>query len=230
MTPPQRFYVFFEAEDDYPLQAYPVVIEPQVSTHVILKRNTFNQYHTPYSECVVLEDGRTLVEPIQNSSLFDQVVQTGYAYSRKACFSVCNYLYALSECFDCQMSEIHEYKEDWIISSNYCLPLCPLECRKSYFRTSLSKNKIPIDYYAKYHSTFNVSSHIINQMNISAYQFNTFAEIYATYDTFSNIEVTEEPKMSGEDMLAEIGSHLHLFLGMSLLSFVEIIEFILSMP
>ena len=66
-------------------------------------------------------------------------------------------------------------------------------------------------------------------MNYSAYQFNTFTEFYATYDTFSNIEVTEEPKMSGEDLLAEIGNHLHLFLGMSLLSFVEIIEFILSL-
>ena len=63
-------------------------------------------------------------------------------------------------------------------------------------------------------------------MNLSAYKFNTFGEMYAKFETFSDIEVTEEPKMSGDDLLAEIGSHLHFFLGMSLVSFVEIIELI----
>ena len=66
-------------------------------------------------------------------------------------------------------------------------------------------------------------------MSYLAYQFETFTELHVTYDTISNIEVTEEPKFSGEDLLAEIGNHLHLFLGMSLLSFVEVFEFVLSL-
>ena len=44
------------------------------------------------------------------------------------------------------------------------------------------------------------------------------------YDDLAYVETLEKPKMSGEDLLAAIGGHLHLFLDMSLLSFVEIIE------
>ena len=84
MPSPQRFYVFFETESDYPLQTFSLLIEPQVSTRIQMQRNTYNQYQKPYSDCVVLKDG-TLTEPIHNSSLYDHIAQTGYAYSRKAC-------------------------------------------------------------------------------------------------------------------------------------------------
>ena len=96
---------------------------------------------------------------------------------------------------------IHWFMFYYNVYSNLCLPYCPLECHKSFFKTSRSQNKIPLDYFVKYQSAFNISSHVRNDMNYSAYQLNTFAEFYATYDTFSNIEVTEEPKMIGEDLL-----------------------------
>ena len=37
-------------------------------------------------------------------------------------------------------------------------------------------------------------------------------------------EINEEPKMNWEDLFAELGGHLHIFIGMSLLSFVEVVE------
>ena len=36
--------------------------------------------------------------------------------------------------------------------------------------------------------------------------------------------------MSGENLLGTLGGHLHVFMGMSLLSFVEIIELLLFIP
>ena len=45
------------------------------------------------------------------------------------------------------------------------------------------------------------------------------------YNSLSYVEIEEEPKMSAEDLLGLLGGHLHLFLGMSLLSFVELFEF-----
>ena len=39
-------------------------------------------------------------------------------------------------------------------------------------------------------------------------------------------KVNEEPAMSGEELIGKIGGHLHLFMGMSLLSFVEIGELV----
>ena len=47
------------------------------------------------------------------------------------------------------------------------------------------------------------------------------------YEALGYTKLEEEPKMSGEDFLGIVGGHLHLFLGMSLLSFVEIFEIVL---
>ena len=56
------------------------------------------------------------------------------------------------------------------------------------------------------------------------YQSNT--EISVSYDSLSYTQVEEEPKITLEDVIAMIGGHLHVFLGMSLLSFVELFELI----
>ena len=229
---PQRFYVFFENERDYPLQTFPLILESGVSTRVILQRNTYNQYQKPYSDCVVLEDD-TLVEPVPNRTLYDQIVkQSGFAYSRKTCYALCNQNWWSAACVDfeprpCSIVEYQIYVHAYTVQSVECLQLCPLECRKSFLRRSISLDTIPHDHFVKYQSTFDIASHA-GQLNYTDYQFKTFVEFHATYATFSTIEVSEEPRMSGENLLGEIGNHLHLFLGMSLLSFVEIIEFILT--
>ena len=43
------------------------------------------------------------------------------------------------------------------------------------------------------------------------------------YETLSVTQIEEQPKMRLDTLIGTIGGHLHLFLGMSLLSFVEII-------
>ena len=53
------------------------------------------------------------------------------------------------------------------------------------------------------------------------------AQVAVKYETLAYIKLEEEPKISGEELLGIIGGHLGLFLGMSLLSFVELIEFVL---
>ena len=47
-------------------------------------------------------------------------------------------------------------------------------------------------------------------------------------DTTAYAEIEEEDRMSWSDLLGTIGGHFHLFLGMSLLSFVEIFEVLLE--
>ena len=47
------------------------------------------------------------------------------------------------------------------------------------------------------------------------------------YDAISYRVRIEEKKKTWDRLLGEIGGHLHMFMGMSLLSFVEIFEFLL---
>ena len=54
-------------------------------------------------------------------------------------------------------------------------------------------------------------------------------EVYVYYETLTYTNTVEEPKMSFEDLIGSLGGHLHLFLGMSLLSFAEIFELLASL-
>ena len=89
-----------------------------------------------------------------------------------------------------------------------CLPKCPLEC------------------YDRSLQPATVTSYTFPQENSfrTLYQSNT--EISVSYDSLSYTQVEEEPKITLEDVIAMIGGHLHVFLGMSLLSFVELFELI----
>ena len=54
-------------------------------------------------------------------------------------------------------------------------------------------------------------------------------EVAVFYDSLNIAVMDESPKISSEELLGAIGGHLHLFLGMSLLSFVELLELFVEM-
>ena len=57
----------------------------------------------------------------------------------------------------------------------------------------------------------------------------TNVEVFIQYNDLAFVETREEPKMNAKELFAFVGGHLHFLLGMSLMSFVQIIEiFLLS--
>ena len=213
----------------------------------MVKRNTYNQYQHPYSDCTVLEDN-TLIKPLDDRSIFDRVVNTGYSYSRKLCYMVCEQLIITQQCgcnsysygyqvegfYLCQKTgeTLTDGECDTLIDANltklteYCSPRCPLECHISFLTTTKSAYSYDKNYFNGYLSKFDFHNDVPNNTDLSEYAYNTMIELRINYDTGSYIKVSEEPKMSGEDLFGEIGGHLHLFLGMSLMSFIEIVELV----
>ena len=63
-----------------------------------------------------------------------------------------------------------------------------------------------------------------NQTDFNLNLVDNLVEFTVYYDSLSYTLVDEEPKHNIERLLCTIGGHLHLFLGMSLLSFVELAE------
>lgn len=53
--------------------------------------------------------------------------------------------------------------------------------------------------------------------------------LYIYYDKIENLEITEVASMSAVNLLANIGGTLGLFIGVSVLSFVELIELSIEM-
>ena len=243
---PHSFNLFIETESTMPLQTSKIKLTPQIGKQIVIKRNTYNQYEHPYSECTVLEDN-TLIVQLADRSIFDRVVKTGYAYSRKVCYMVCEQVMITRICgcnsyrLSYQVEGFNScpyYKNEIIgggcdtqvdtnftsILTEFCLPRCPIECHRSFFTTSTSEYTYDKNYFNNYLSNFSFHNDVSKDTDLAQYAYDTMIEIWIEYDTLAFTEMSEEPKMSGEELFGEIGGHLHLFLGMSLMSFMEIFE------
>ena len=66
-----------------------------------------------------------------------------------------------------------------------------------------------------------------NQSNYTAHLSNNIVQVEMFYESFMYTNIVEEAKMTFDELVGMIGGHLHLFLGMSMISFAEILEFAL---
>ena len=111
---------------------------------------------------------------------------------------------------------------------NNCLDKCPLECNRRTFTTSQSYFQFP---------TVNIAANVFlnDKYFMSAHANQTDASVFSNlyynmisagvfYESLSYSMAEERPAIVMTELIGSIGGHLHLFLGFSLLSFIEIIE------
>ena len=231
-------YVFIQNSSDYLLgtDRSPLLITPSYYTKLSINRQFYKQYPWPYSECAVLEDNSLVADfPLKDRFVFNEVVAVTHSYTRKTCLSFCAQLTIVRRCgckssligYDvphanvscCSMSdELGCAARVWHAIDEIngeCLPKCPLECWHMSFDVTQNINTWKdIEYFSiRFPSDISQATLEANAVHLDI-----------MYDDFAFVETLEVLKMSGEDLLAVIGGHLHLFLGMSLLSFVEVIE------
>ena len=247
------FNVFIQNSSEYPFNRSPspVQVTPGFGTNFIVSRYFRTQYMKPYSDCTVLENNNMLSETLVDRTLFDQVLATGYEYTQNTCilfclqrlystrcgcisqsisYKVAGYDYCLTSEQTTCLDEFYtnNFTAGTFIADN-CLAKCPLECTSGELQTTLAFFKYP-------YTTLYVDTVLQNNENLNAYDSdhwdfysdlgNNVVKFSVYYDSLRYTRLEEEPKMSGEDLLGVLGGHLHLFLGMSLLSFVEIVELV----
>ena len=173
-------------------------------------------------------EDNTLVVPLDDHSIFDRVVKTGYTYSRNVCYMVCEQLIITQICgcnsyefsyqeksFDlcpvdsfmnknntnvtinCPFDVIYNFSN---IFTEFCMPRCPMECHRSFFTASISDYKYDTNYFNIYLNNFDFRNDVPNNTDLNEYAYENMIEVLINYDTFSYLEVNEEPKMSGEDL------------------------------
>ncbi len=106
---------------------------------------------------------------------------------------------------------------------------CPLECETNNFPLSLSFSDYPNKNYAMFlyensflKSAFGNKPFDFNELKKNVLSFSVF------FDQLKYTNITQIPKYYPLDLIASIGGFLGLLLGTSLLTFVEIIESILT--
>ena len=207
-------YVYIHDQKTSPLSVEPLDIVPGEETTISVYKTISYQQPRPFSECEY-ENGKVL---LVESDLVKAFRTISYQYSQNLCLELCFHKIMLEKCNcysnlfsmftigkPCQViqdtmccwKEFHKFSNSNSIAGN-CRERCPLECKTIVYSKTISRKK-----------------YLDNNEKIS---------VAIRFDGLGYTEIKESPIMNIVDLLSNIGGIGGLFLGISLLSFVEIFE------
>ena len=249
------FYIYIHNDTEYPynLAPSPILITPGLGTRISFSRSfyeQFNEWPYAYSECRVNGQNKLMGPPLNDRSLFEQVIATDYSYSRSMCILFCAQLETTRACgcnnyvipnpvegYDfCTMPSQKKCADEFFyftfIKGNFikenCLQKCPLECNQRKLTTSFSYYKYPTTGQAvAWNAQYPVlTAKLANETDFwyAPWLEHNLVGVSFYYDTLSYTLSEEKAAMSLYNLIGVLGGHLHLFLGMSLLSIIELIE------
>jgi hypothetical protein len=246
-------FVSISNQTDYPFDYLPNSFDIQsgLETNIQVERFVYNQLPQPYSKC------NLEITEMNNINAFDSdfyrtMLSTNYSYSRESCLDICYQIY-LNEscnCFDYSVSfrfpdmKICHNKQQFDCTNNFyynkfilndfidvnCLKKCPMECTKMKFNNYLSYSTYPSDFYVnsiRNEKTFSKYFSMNHKNDFDMNLKNNLVKLNVFYDSLSLVTLKESPTMTIIDLFSSIGGTLGLFLGMSILSFIEFIEIFL---
>jgi hypothetical protein len=128
----------------------------------------------------------------------------------------------------CDQSEFSKFFSQDV--KKICSNECPLECETMSYSTSVSSLSYPSEAYAsalmknpKVQAKFGDNTSAITYERLKK----TLVALNIYYETLSYKKLIEVEKLNFVDLIANIGGTLGLFLGMSFLSFIELIDLII---
>lgn len=209
-----------------------LIIQPNSVTNLMVTKTEYNKLSSPYSDCVADKFSLDRTESANKSFFIRYTIQIDQAYSQRRCIFRCGELvnqeYNRAVCSkendtssDC-LNNITKLTEFY----DYCSEQCPIECEYSVYSTLPAQASYPSENYARWlieqdwfreKFTKNVT---LERVKNSILRINV-------YFSSMNVDVyTERPETDFNTFLANLGGQISLFLGVSLLSFFEILDFV----
>ncbi|CAF0751388.1 unnamed protein product [Brachionus calyciflorus] len=206
--------VFVHEFGSHPLTAAPIFVLPQKSTYIGIKRRHSTQLPKPYSSCDEATDDPNKYD----SEIYKAIHNTSFKYSQSLCIDLCFQKLAIENCscfyyvyalfpegrpclkeseFKC-VSNFYACLMETDYLNKVCLAKCPLECSSTEYIKSVS--------------TYSLLDADLDEADITV-----FLEDYVV------TEIEEAAVMDVAVLLSNIGGIAGLFLGVSFLSFIEIL-------
>ena len=198
------------------------ILAPGFNHEIGIKRTFSSKLGLPFNNCI---KNVTSLDSY-NSDLYKFMLEsTKYQYTQKDCFDYCigtelNKYFNKTNKTDHWLNiyKTYSFKNFWSFYSKFvrgenkkiCTPLCPLECDTIKYDTSISFTKFSEN---EYFALFDLNGSVNNLISIDIY-----------YENLEYTSIIQLPKMDIFDLISNIGSNLSLFIGVSFLSFAEIIE------
>lgn len=204
-------------------------------TDIGINQVFINKLPKPFGNCI------ENVESLNgfNSDFYRLTVQNMNKYEQKYCLQFCyqSYLISKCNCYDvtfpnlnatpCQLDECVTSTFNSFYSSDLslkCFDSCPPECNSIEYNFQLSHSDFPSPYYSNILIKY-------DKMNRSFRNYTTYNEVRSSvlavnvyYNDIAFTIIDEVPSKSTAQFFSELGGILGLYIGVSLLSFVEILE------
>ena len=208
------------------------------TTDLIIDKSIETKFETPLNPC---QDNETAIDYF-NSLLFKEPQKYDFAYRQVNCLEVCIMRQVLDTC-KCSYPGLKgeetkiscDFKRDCIKdqfnNSEYkkeCAKWCPLECTTTLFKVDVQSIRFnPVEAKLNRDSKRIAKNYEIKNLTSDELKLRILS-IFVFYDDLKYTKITQILKITVADMVSLIGGTLGLFLGLSLLSLLEIFEFILE--
>ena len=230
-----------------------ISLTPGTLSNIAVRKQIKQMSASPFSTCVELSTADF------NRTLYDVLNRDGYRYRQNDCFDLCLQTMIIEHCgcFSLEYAKLNNANRSCMTHSDMscmenmylkfvdqnlvdlCQVYCPLECDSVEYPVFLSSNSFPC---GKYTELLMNNSVFIKHLALKGYKLSnlTSADSHSLakqsllalnvyFDDLKYTLISESPKTSIFDLIANIGSALGLFIGISLLSFFEILEYMMEL-
>ena len=201
-------------------------------TNIAVNRLFISKKEIPYSECI---SDHYIENKIPD--FFKQADNSNNKYRQENCIQLCIQRLQIDTngCYSLEYDKLNSKKPclsenetnqaiDFYFNDiltnlldSYCIPKCPLECESIKYNYLITQASYPTAFYLN-SSGLKVSD--IENFKKSHLSLNIY------YDSFEYTKIEELVKTDFIDLISGIGGTLGLFIGISLLSIIEIFELI----
>jgi hypothetical protein len=213
-----------------------ILIKPGKYVNIILTKTISVNLPLPYNNCFDADQVKSVIGL--------EMARIGVAYTRSNCMTFCRQKIVIDRlsCYDvryprifnaspCQDRETFEKLKNLIIDDNECQQFCPFECATTTYNWIISYGRFPSYYsYLELISTYPDQFLDIFGSNDETYSFEmiekTMGRFFIYFDPLSIFEISQTPSIQVVDLIANVGGTFGLFIGLSMLSFVELFELI----
>jgi len=174
----------------------------------------------PYNNC--LQD--VFTEFNENKTILDYIASLNEQYTQVKCFELCfdlNYI-ETNPC-NCTNATIGQvWNNCWIIGEKKILTSCTFKNRVDFHNKNIKEicsKYCPLECDS---ISYEVTPNTFTTKEVS----NETVEMFAFYRSLRFLTITEKPKISWTDLIANVGGYFGLFVGISFVTLFEIAELI----
>lgn len=220
-------------------------------TFVRLEKTIINKLPSPYSDCQIENQSDDRKKNLNRDSyLYEFALGENITFKQIECVEICKIEEISLRCgcqfYDATFSKNRHLRlcdelSDTVCYSfqarnmsneiiDKCRSVCPLECTSITFKTTMWTNTFPSEALQNSYKAAKIFEKLGKGDYLDTLEKSrqNLVRLRVFYDELSFTQVTDSASVEIFDLLSNVGGNLGLFLGISFLSFVELVEILVE--